>query len=79
MTTKETDYVKRLFRFLGRLNKIEILQKSNLSDYEIELLTKRFVNQLSLKDCADYFNIEANTVSKQQLKAVKKLYSYLSQ
>lgn len=75
--TKETEYVKNVLTILNRDNKIDLLKKSNLYDREINLLVQRFVHGLSLKECAEQFGIEINTVSKNQLKAVRKLYNYM--
>lgn len=75
--TKETEYIKNVLTILSRDNKTDLLKKSNLYDREINLLLQRFVYGLSLKECAELFGVEINTVSKNQLKAVKKLYNYM--
>ena len=75
--TKETEYVKTLLRILGRQDKLDLLNKSNLTDRDITMLTRRFVYGHSLKEIAYDLGIEVNSLSKAQLKAVKKLYLYL--
>ena len=75
--TYELNYIRNVFKLLNRINKLELLETSNLKNREIELLTKRFINGETLKECAEYFGIEEDSVNKAQLKAVKKLYQYL--
>ena len=75
--TYEMNYIKNVLEMLSRNDKLNLLKTSNLNDREIELLTMRFVQGKSLKDCADYFKVEIDTINKAQLKTVKKLYSYL--
>lgn len=77
MITKETNFIKTKFETLGRCDKLNLLSYSSLNDREIELLTKRFICGLSLKECSDFYGLEINTVSKNQQKAIKKLYQYL--
>lgn len=76
--TYQMNYIKNLFNFMARNEKLELLENSNLTDREVELLTKRFVKGESLKECALCFNLEEDTINKNQLKAVKKLYSFLN-
>ena len=75
--TYEMTYIKNVFKMLNRANKLKLLETSNLTNREIELLTKRFINGDSLKDCANYYRLEEDSINKAQLKAVKKLYKYL--
>lgn len=77
MVTKETDYVLSLFSPMGRNDKKEILYNSNLTDSELQLLEKRFINGLTLKECSFELGIEINSVSKKQQRAIRKLYQYL--
>ena len=75
--TYQMNYVKNLLELMNREEKTKMLSGSNLKDREVELLIRRFVNGDSLKECAQYFNLEEDTINKKQLKAVKKLYSFL--
>lgn len=77
--TYQMEYVKNLFSKLGRSEKINLLAESNLNDRETELLLKRLVKGETIKDCSVYFNLEEDTINKKQLKAVKKLYSFLKE
>ena len=77
--TYQMEYVKNLFSRLGRSEKVNILAESNLNDRESELLLKRLVKGETIKDCSVYFNLEEDTINKNQLKAVKKLYSFLKE
>lgn len=77
MITEETNYIKNRFNVLGRCDKLNLLSYSSLNDREIDLLTKRFINGMSLKECSDIYGLEINTVSKNQQKAIKKLYTFL--
>lgn len=79
MVTKETEFIKSMFTRLGRNSKCQIIVDSNLTDQEAELLTKRFVNGLSIKECSEFFGLEENTICKKQCKAAKKLYEFLNQ
>lgn len=77
--TYQMEYVKNLFSKLGRSEKVNLLTESNLSDREAELLLKRLVKGETIKDCSIYFNLEEDTINKNQLKAIKKLYSFLKE
>ena len=77
MLTKETQFIKNQIDKLGRCDKLNLLSYSSLNDREIDLLTKRFVCCLSLKECSELYGLEINTVSKNQQKAIKKLYQYI--
>jgi DNA-directed RNA polymerase specialized sigma subunit len=77
MKTKELDFIKRIFMSLSRKDKVSLLSASCLNDIEINLLTQRFIQGVSLKECAAYYGIEVNSVCKKQSKAIKKLYQYL--
>lgn len=77
MITKETDYIKNKFISLGRNDKQKLLSFSSLNDREVDLLTKRFICGLSLKECSEIYGLEINTVSKNQQKAIRKLYQYI--
>lgn len=56
MVTKETDFIKRMLDKLGRNGKIKLIDESNLNDRERDLLIKRFVNGLSIKECSSLLN-----------------------
>lgn len=75
--TLETDYIKSKLLSLKRSEKELFFEESNLNDKEIDLLKKRFINGMTIQECADLFCIEANTVSKKQHYAIKKLYQFL--
>lgn len=77
MITEETDFIKNKFISLGRCDKLNLLSYSSLNDREVDLLTKRFICGLSLKECSELYGLEINTVSKNQQKAIKKLYQYI--
>lgn len=79
MATIETEYVKKQFLLLGRQEKLNLLLNSNLNDRELDLLIKRFVNGISLKECSDNMGMEVNSVSKIQQRAVRKLYIFINQ
>lgn len=74
----QMNYIKNLFNFMARSEKISLLENSNLTDRETELLKRRLIKGESLKECALYFNLEEDTINKNQLKAVKKLYLFLN-
>lgn len=76
--TYQMNYIKNLFNFMARNEKVTLLENSNLTDREIELLKRRLIKGESIKECALYFNLEEDTINKNQLKAVKKLYSFLN-
>lgn len=75
--TTELETVQIIFFALGRKQKQDLLDNSNLNDREIELLSFRFIQGKSLKECANHFGIEEDSVNKAQLKAVKKLYQWV--
>ena len=77
MTTKETDYFKVHFISLGKDKKIMILDNSPLTERESELIYNRFIKGLSLKECAELYGVEINSLSKHQHSIIKKLYPYL--
>lgn len=77
MITEETNYIKNKFSALGRGDRLKLLLNSSLNDREADLLTKRFINGMSLKECSDIYGLEINTVSKNQQKAIKKLYKFI--
>lgn len=77
MVNTETNEIKTKLVSMSRQQKIDFLSNSNLDDRELDLLIKRFVNGLSIKECSLEFGVEENTISKKQYKAVKKLYQYL--
>jgi hypothetical protein len=71
------EFIKNRMDRMSRPDKLLLLENSNLNDREIELLSKRFIQGDTIKECAVYFNLEEDTIIKKQLKAVKKLYSFL--
>lgn len=75
--TEATSNFENQFSLLGRKQKQELLENSNLNDRELTLLSFRFINGYSLKECAEELGLEVNTVSKNQLKAIKKLYEFI--
>lgn len=77
MLTKETQFIKNQIDKLGRSDKLKLISYSSLNDREVDLLTKRFICGLSLKECSELYGLEINTISKNQQKAVKKLYQYI--
>lgn len=76
-STKELKYCKEVFNFLGREDFIRLLEKSNLTDRNKELIEMRFVHGKSIKECSDHLNIEENSVSKSQRKICRQLYKWL--
>lgn len=75
--TQELIAFENKILFLNRKEKSELLKNSNLDDRELQLMSCRFVQGLSLKECADIFGLETNTISKNQTKIIRKLNSYL--
>lgn len=75
--TQELESIQNLFYLKCRAEKQDILFNSNLNDRETELLSFRLVQGKTLKECADHFGIEEDSVNKAQLKAVRKLYIFL--
>lgn len=76
--TQELETIQIIFLSLSRKQKEELLANSNLNNREIELLSLRLIDGKSLKECADYFGIEEDSVNKAQHRAVKKLYLFIS-
>lgn len=77
MNTKETEFIKQTLSSLGRNEKQNLLFQSSLNDREVDLLAKRFIVGMSLKECSCEYGLEINTVSKKQQKAINKLYQYI--
>lgn len=76
--TIELETIQIIFLALGRNKKQELLDNSNLNDREVELLSLRLIQGKSLKECAEHFGIEEDSVNKAQLKAIKKLYLFFN-
>jgi len=77
MISLECRFIKTLFNSLSRVDKINLLNNSNLNDRERCLLETRFVKGLSAKESADYFNLEFDTYNKTYHRTVFKLYAWL--
>ena len=75
--TIELETIQILFLTLGNQEKLFLLQNSNLTERESNLLTYRLVQGKTLKECSSILGIEEDSVNKAQLKAIKKLYLYL--
>jgi predicted DNA binding protein len=75
--TDNFSYIKKYFSFLGRKKSIELIFESNLTDRERKAVILRFIRGLSIKECAEAFNIEPNSFSKFLTKVTKKLYNWL--
>lgn len=75
--TLESEIIQTKLLALSRAEKQNLLYNSNLNDREVELLSLRFINGKSLKECSEVYGLEINTVSKNQQKAMCKLYQYL--
>ncbi|MCQ2086552.1 MAG: hypothetical protein MJZ37_00550 [Bacilli bacterium] len=75
--TNEFIFCKNLFSTLGRKESYDLIDSSNLSAREREVLYTRFVKGLSLKECADLLVIEENSVSKALHRSIKKLYKWI--
>lgn len=75
--TLESEIIQTKLLALSRAEKQNLLYNSNLNDREVELLSLRFINGKSLKECSEVYRLEINTVSKNQQKAMYKLYQYL--
>lgn len=52
---KEVEYCKKLFMSAGRKAGINILNFSNLTDREREVILCRLVKGLTLKECSELF------------------------
>ena len=77
--SKEVSFCKKVFSSAGRTKSIVILDNSNLTDREKELMICRFLKGLSLKECSELFLLEEDSVNKAQKKTCIKLYNFLTQ
>lgn len=76
---KEGEYCKKLFMSAGRKAGINILNFSNLTDREREVILCRLVKGLTLKECSELFVMEEDSVNKMQKRVCIKLYKFLTQ
>lgn len=77
--SKEVDFCKRLLMSTGRAEGLNILNYSNLTDREREIINCRFLKGLSLKECAEIFLMEEDSVNKLQKRICVKLFNFLTQ
>lgn len=75
--SKEVIFCKQLFFILGRDEKIDLLQKSNLTDREKRLCELRFVKGETTQETADELNVTLDTFNKMQKRIFQKLYLWL--
>ena len=75
--TQELIAFENRILFLNRKEKAELLENSNLDDRELQLISYRFIQGLSLKECANILGLEINTISKNQTKIIKKITNIL--
>lgn len=78
MQTEEMLFCKNLFNTLGRKESMELLNNSNLTDRERDIILMRLIYGKSLKECSDVLIIEQDSVNKAQKKAVIKLYQWIN-
>lgn len=76
---KEVEYCKKLFMSAGRIAGINILNFSNLTDREREVILCRLIKGLTLKECSELFVMEEDSVNKMQKRVCIKLYKFLTQ
>lgn len=75
--TDELNFVKVLFNTLGKTESIKLINDSNLTEREGQLLELRLIKGKSLKEVADVLMIEEDSVNKAQSKVCKKLYYWI--
>ena len=75
--SKELEEMKQLFSLLGRVEVTDLLNKSNLSDRELDFMISRFVKKQSLKECSELFGVSENAIAKLQIHTIHKLYNWI--
>lgn len=77
METIETKTVKYILANLGTLEREQLINNSNLTEKEKQVLTLRFSKGKQVKECTEIFNMELEAFNKLQKKSVYKLYHWL--
>lgn len=77
--SKEVEFCKKLFLSTGRSEGLNILNYSNLTDREKEIINCRLLKGLTLKECAEIFLMEEDSINKFQKRICTKLYNFLTQ
>lgn len=75
--TRELSMCKNVIEKLGRTKAEQLLEDSSLNDREKQLLELRLIRGVSLKECSVIFVVEEDSINKAQLKASKKLFTWL--
>lgn len=78
MISKEVQYCKNLLYILGSDEKKDLIEKSSLNNREKEIVSKRFIEGKTVKDCCDEMFLEVDAFNKAQAKALFKLYFWVS-
>lgn len=77
METQETKTVKYILQNLSTLEREQLIDNSNLTDKEKQVLTLRFSKGKQVKECTELLNMEFEAFNKLQKKSVFKLYHWL--
>ena len=77
METEEVTECKNLFYILGRNEKINLLNESNLDDREKEILVMKHISGMTAKEMSEKLSVSVDAYNKMQQKVYKKLYAWL--
>lgn len=75
--TTETAYCKNILFLLPREEKVRLLENSNLTNKERDIISFRIVDGLSIKEVCDKLAMDENAFVKAQRRAYAKLCFFL--
>ena len=78
MESLQIKLIKQLFFILGKEDKKTLLESSNLTDRESDILVTRFIRGLSAKESAELLNLDIDTYNKQYHRCMTKFYNWLN-
>lgn len=78
MESKEITICKAVFYPLGRNEKVSLIEKSNLTDREMEIFKMKFVEGEYNQEIADHLMITLDAYNKMQKVLCRKFYTWLN-
>ncbi|MBR6552808.1 MAG: hypothetical protein IKT89_08225 [Clostridia bacterium] len=76
--TKEVDYCKHLFLTTGRKQVLELIENSNLTNKERDIIYSRYLEGLGVKEMCEKYALEESTYKQAQKRILVKLYNYIN-
>lgn len=78
VTKKYTLFIKQLFSILGREEKIDLINRSSLTDKERDVMYNRYIKGSFAKEEADRINLSIDGFEKYQQKIFCKFYTWMT-